>query len=56
MKVFVYSKRTSKKIAEINGVVDVQHAKGSDKITFITNSGESMSFNTKEIKTTVYQN
>lgn len=56
MKTFVYSKKTSKKIAEIKNVVTVQQPTASDKIIFITESGEMFSFNIKEIKTTTYQN
>lgn len=56
MKVFVYSKATSNKIAEIKDVVTVQRPKASNNIIFITVSGEMFTFNTKEVKTTTYQN
>lgn len=54
MKVFVYSKKTSKKIATITHVITVEIE--FEFITFITISGEKFSFNTKEVKTTTYQN
>ena len=56
MKVFVYSKKTSKKIAEVKHVVTVQTPAASDKIILITESGEMFTFSTKEVKTTCYQN
>ena len=56
MKVFVYSKKTNAKIAEIKNVVTVQQPTASSKIVFITESGEMFDFNIKEMKTTCYQN
>lgn len=56
MKVFVYSKKTSAKIAEIKNAVTVQEPAASNKIIFITDSGEMFTFDTKEVKTTSYQN
>lgn len=56
MKVFVYSKKTNAKIAIINNVEITRETSNDHSITFITRSGESFSFNTKEIKTTTYQN
>lgn len=55
MKVFVYSKKTNNKIAEIKNVVTVQEPGVGNKIIFITESGEMFTFDTKEVKTT-YQN
>lgn len=57
MKVFVYSKKTSKKIAEVKAVVSVNCPleKGS-KIVIQTESGEVFKFDTKTMKTTIYQN
>lgn len=55
MKVFVYSKKSSKKIATIINVVAVSTAQPG-KIIFKTISGEEFSFDTKTIKTTIYQN
>lgn len=54
MKVFVYSKKTSKKIVTIVHVVAVEIE--FESIIFTTASGEKFSFNTKEVKTTTYQN
>lgn len=56
MRVFVYSKKTSKKIAIINNVEIVHETPTSYLISFVTGSGENFSFNTKEVKTTTYQN
>lgn len=56
MKVFVYSKKTSKKIAEIKQVVCVMECKVIEQILITTYSGETFNFNTKEVKATVYQN
>ena len=56
MKVFVYSKKKSKKIAEIKHVCDVRACEVAEQILITTYSGETFSFNTKEVKTTAYQN
>lgn len=55
MKVFVYSKKSSKKIAMITSVVAVEEHADSI-ITFTTKNGNVFSFDTKEVKTTTYQN
>ena len=55
MKVFVYSKKSSKKIATIINVVNVS-TKEPKKIIFTTVTGEEFSFDTTTIKTTIYQN
>ena len=56
MKVFIYSKKTSKKIAEVKGVVSVNCPleKGSN-IIIQTESGEEFKFDTAIIKTPIYQ-
>lgn len=56
MKVFVYSKKTNAKIAEVKHVVTVQTPIASNKIVLITESGEMFTFDTNEVKTTCYQN
>lgn len=56
MKVFVYSKKSSNKIAEIKNVVTVQKPAATKQILFITESGEIFAFDTTEVKTTTYQN
>lgn len=56
MKVFVYSKKTSKKIAEFNQVGNVMVCEVTEQILITTYSGETFNFNTKEVKTTAYQN
>ena len=55
MKVFVYSKKTNVRLAVIVGIVSV-NLSAEHVITFTSNSGESFSFNTREVKTTSYQN
>lgn len=56
MKTFIYSKKTSKKIATINKVARVKHISEKSEIVFITESGEEFSFDTSRIKTVTYQN
>lgn len=55
MKVFVYSKKTNARLAVIMGIVSVTLNSGY-MITFVSNSGETFSFDTREVKTTSYQN
>lgn len=55
MKVFVYSKKTNARLAVIVGIVSVTLNSGH-MISFVSNSGETFSFDTKEVKTTSYQN
>lgn len=55
MKVFVYSKKTNARLAVIVGIVSVNLNSGH-MITFVSNSGETFSFDTREVKTTSYQN
>lgn len=55
MKVFIYSKKTNARLAVIVGIVSVNLNTGH-MITFTSNSGESFSFDTREVKTTSYQN
>lgn len=56
MKVFVYSKKTNKKIAEIKQVGNVMECELGRLILITTYSNEIFKFNTNEVKTTVYQN
>lgn len=56
MKVFVYSKKTSMKIAEIKEVGNVMESPVAERILITTYSGETFNFNTNEFKTTIYQN
>lgn len=55
MKVFVYSKKTNVRLAVIVGIVSVTLNSGY-MINFVSNSGETFSFDTREVKTTSYQN
>lgn len=55
MKVFVYSKKTNVRLAVIVGIVSVTLNSGH-MINFVSNSGETFSFDTREVKTTSYQN
>lgn len=55
MEVFVYSKKTSKKLAELNHIVNV--AVTPDKTIYIQDEeGGLYSYDTREVKTTIYQN
>lgn len=54
MKVFVYSKSDSKKIATITDVSSVAHEKES--VVFTSKDGIEFRFDTKRVKTTSYQN
>lgn len=56
MKVFIYSKKTSKKIAEIKQVGNVMECELAKQILISTFSGETFKFNTNDVKTTIYQN
>lgn len=56
MKVFVYSKKTNRKIAQVNDVVGVSVNNEKHEISVCTSSDETFTFSTKEMKTTVYQN
>lgn len=56
MKVFVYSKKTSKKIATIVNVIKIELFQSNKVIVFYTETGEKFSFNTRNVKTTIYQN
>jgi len=55
MKVFVYSKKTNVRLAVIVGIVSVSLNAGH-QIIFTSNSGETFAFDTREVKTTSYQN
>lgn len=54
MRVFVYTKADSKKIATITDVVLVTQEK--DKVFFSTRDGVNFTFDCKKVKTTCYQN
>lgn len=56
MKVFVYSKKASKKIAEIKNVVSVACYSDKQEVLVLTGSGEILKFDGSEVKTTTYQN
>lgn len=56
MKVFVYSKKTSKKIATIKNVVLIQAVPGDGRIQIVIDDGEIFQFDTGNVKTTIYQN
>lgn len=55
MKVFVYSKNTSKKLLTVNDVVKVE-TPGNHRILLTTADGDMLGFDTKVVKTTIYQN
>lgn len=56
MKVFVYSKKTSKKIVEVKQACCVMEYDNAEQIIIVTYSGETFKFNTSDVKTTAYQN
>ena len=56
MKVFVYTKHPTKKIAVITGVVSAVFDKKTRKITREDVEGVRMTFDTKVVKVTLYQN
>ena len=57
MKVFVYTKEQKpKKIATITDVVQVTESKTAKLIQIETSSGATLTFDTKGVKTTIYQN
>lgn len=55
-KVFVYSKKTSKKVATIVHVTEVRDNPKDRTIDIYTNEQELIQFDTKTYKTTLYQN
>lgn len=57
MKVFVYTKEPQpKKVAVINDVRDVTEYKGNKMIIVRSRNGVDMTFDTRKVKTTIYQN
>lgn len=53
MKAFVYDKKTSNTIATFSNVSDVSE---SDNTIYITVDNRSYAFDTKQVKTRIYQN
>ena len=58
MKVFVYTKEPKpRKVATITDVINIFTAEGENRVIhIITDNGTDFSFNTKTVKTTIYQN
>lgn len=56
MKVFVYSKKTSKTIATIKDVKEVKVISKKHIIRFTTDSDEKVEFDMRDVKTSIYQN
>lgn len=56
MKVFIYSKKTSKKLITITDVIMVQILPHDKKIQIVVDSGEIFEYDTTQVKTTIYQN
>ena len=58
MKVFVYTKEQKpRKVATITDVVNVYTVHGENTVIHVvTDSGADFTFNTKAVKTTIYQN
>ena len=55
MKVFIYSKKTSKKLVQIDTAIQVRTI-DDHKIQIYTEDDEVFTFDTSEVKTTIYQN
>lgn len=55
-KVFVYSKKTSKKVGMFTNVLAVDSNDADGLIEICTGDGEVVTFDTKVYKTTIYQN
>lgn len=56
MKAFVYEKKDSKKIAEILDVVNVIHDLEEGRIYIVNDKKRIFQYDTKNVKTTIYQN
>lgn len=56
MRVYVYSKKASKKIAEIKDVISVACFSDKQDVIVLTGSGETLKFDGGEVKTITYQN
>ena len=56
LKVFVYSKRTSKKVALISNVLMITTDDKAGVINIYTDTDEIMTFDQRTFKTTIYQN
>ena len=56
MKVFVYIKNGNQKIIEVNNVERVEEDKANNSIDIYSSTFGTLSFNTKKVKTTIYQN
>ena len=57
MKVFVYTKEPQpKKVAVIDNVREVTEYKGNKMIIVRSRNGVDMTFDTRKVKTTIYQN
>ena len=56
MKVFVYSKKTSKEIVRLRDICFVTQYPNSHRIVFTNSEGDSFEYDTQEVKTTIYQN
>lgn len=55
MKAFVYSKRTNRKLAQIDNVEKVEYV-DDNHIKVYTEDDDSITFDTTEVKTTVFIN
>lgn len=56
MKAFVYDKRTSKKIIEIDKVIDVMQDPEDYTIYIVDEKKRLYQYDVREVKTTIYQN
>lgn len=56
MKAFVYEKKESKKVLEIKDVVAVTTNEVDNTICIVDKKNRLYQYNTRDIKTTIYQN
>ena len=56
MKAFIYSKKTSKTIATVINVKEVKVISKKHIVRIITDSDEKIEFDTRDVKTSIYQN
>lgn len=56
MKAFVYDKKDSKKIKEVKDVIAVTTSKEDNVICFVDGKNRLYQYDTREVKSVIYQN
>lgn len=56
MKVFIYSKKTSKVLAIIKHVASVTKSPNGENFSIVDNEGNEYDYKIKDVKTTIYIN